>query len=288
MKLRITLFVTDLDNTLYNWISAFVPAFYTMVEVACRILEVEQQRLLDELKAVHQRYHNSEQPFALLETPTVERRFPKTTLLQKKLQLKEAFNAFERIRADKLRSYPGVHEALKSIRSSGCQILGYTEAVPENSLFRLVLLGLVDDLDLLYAPRSRYGSHPDPDHPRKLDSYRKKLRYLPAEHRKPDPSVLADICVATGRKPNEVLYLGDSRIRDVAMAKSAGVHAAWARYGNDYDPEDWKRLVRISHWTQEDIDREQELNRKYSNIGPEVEIDAFSQILEYFDFAQLQ
>jgi phosphoglycolate phosphatase-like HAD superfamily hydrolase len=285
MKQPIRLFITDLDNTLYNWISAFVPAFYGMVEAACKILEVEPPCLLDELKAVHQRYRNSEQPFALLETPAVERRFPQTTLLQKKLRLKDAFNAFERIRADKLRAYPGVHETLQSIRSSGCPILGYTEAVPENSLFRLVLLGLADDLDFLYAPRSRYGSHPDPNHPRKLDSYQKRLRFLPAEHRKPDPSVLADICAAAGREPDEVLYLGDSLLRDVAMAKSAGVHPGWARYGNDYDPEDWRRLARITHWTHEDINREQELQLKYGNIQPEVAIDAFAQLLEYFIFA---
>jgi FMN phosphatase YigB (HAD superfamily) len=282
----IKLFVTDLDNTLYNWISAFIPAFYGMVEIACKILAVEQQRLLDELKTVHQRYHNSEQPFALLETPTVEQRFPQTTLLQKRLHLKEAFDAFEQIRAQKLRPYPGVRETMKNIRSCGCPILGYTEAVPENSLFRLILLELVDDVDFLYAPRGRAGDHPDPNHPRKLDPYKKKLRYLPVGHRKPDPDVLADICSANSQDLDGVLYLGDSLTRDVAMAKAAGVHSAWARYGNNYDPKDWQRLVRITHWAQEDVNRERELRRKFCNIRPDIEIDSFPQLLEYFSFAQ--
>jgi FMN phosphatase YigB (HAD superfamily) len=287
VKPRIKLFVTDLDNTLYNWISAFVPAFYGMVEIACKILSVEQQRLLDELKTVHQRYHNSEQPFALLDTPTVEERFPKTTLLQKKLQLKEAFEAFDHIRTHKLRPYPGVRETMKNIRSFGCPILGYTEAVPENSLFRLILLELVDDVDFLYAPRGSAGDHPDPNHPRKLDPYRNKLRYLPAEHRKPNPDVLADICSANSQDLDGVLYLGDSLTRDVAMAKAAGVHSAWARYGNIYDPEDWQRLVRITHWTPKDIEQEQELRRRFGNIRPDIEIDAFPQLLENFNFSRV-
>jgi FMN phosphatase YigB (HAD superfamily) len=286
MKFRIKLFVTDLDNTLYNWISAFVPAFYGMVEVACGILEVDRQVLLDELKAVHQRYHNSEQPFALLETRTVGKRFPENTPLQKKLKLQAAFDTFDRIRAEKLQPYPGVRETLKFIRSQGCQIHGYTEAVPENSLFRLVLLGLVDDIDFLYAPRSRYGKHPDPHHPRKLDSHLKKIRYLPEEHKKPDPSVLADICATAGQEPGSVLYLGDSLVRDVSMARAAGVHSAWARYGNNYDPADWQRLVRITHWTREDVNREQELREKYGNIRPEVELAEFSQLPEHFLFVR--
>jgi phosphoglycolate phosphatase len=285
VKPCIRLFVTDLDNTLYNWISAFVPAFYGMVEIACQILAVDQLRLLDELKAVHQRYHNSEQPFALLETPTVEHRFPKTTPLEKKLQLKEAFDVFERIRGQRLHPYPGVRETLKHIRSSGCSILGYTEAVPENSLFRLILLDLVNDIELLYAPTSRSKEHPDPNHPRKLDPYRNKLRYLPAGHRKPDPSVLVDICDASGQDSAGVLYVGDSLTRDVAMAKAAGVHSAWARYGSINNPEDWQKLVRITHWTKEDVDREEELCERFRDIRPDIEIDTFSQLLEHFSFA---
>ncbi len=281
---RINLFVTDLDNTLYNWISAFVPALYGMVEIACQILAVDRERLLDELKAVHQRYHNSEQPFALLETPTVAERFPSTTPLEKKLALREAFDAFERIRQEKLHPYPGVRETLRLIRSSGCSVLGYTEAVPENSLFRLVLLELVDDIEFLYAPRSRSKDHPDPNHPRKLDPYHAKLRYLPAGHRKPDPSVLRDICSANGQNAKAVLYLGDSITRDVAMAKAAGVNSAWARYGSVFSPEDWQRLVRITHWTKEDVDREQELCEKFGDIKPDVEIDHFPQLLDQFSF----
>ena len=78
----IKLLVTDLDNTLYDWLSSFVPAFYRMLEVAVEILQVDREQLLDEMKAVHQRYHNSEQPFALLETPTVERKYPTATRLE--------------------------------------------------------------------------------------------------------------------------------------------------------------------------------------------------------------
>jgi phosphoglycolate phosphatase-like HAD superfamily hydrolase len=283
-KSVIRLFITDLDNTLYDWISVFVPAFYAMIKIACQILAVDEQLLLDELKLVHQRYHNSEQPFALLETPTVHRRFPALSPLQKKLLLKKAFDAFEEVREERLHPYPGVRETLGLIRSAGCPVLGYTEAVPENSLFRLFLLKLLNEVDFLYAPRSHGTDHPDRDHPRKLDPYRYKIRYLPAGHRKPDPTVLKDICASHHQDPVSVLYLGDSITRDVAMAKVAGIHSVWARYGTAYSLDDWQKLVRITHWTKEDVDREEELSKRFGNVQADVKIDSFPQLLEYFSF----
>ena len=74
MKPTIRLVVTDLDNTLYDWVSFFVPSFYAMVDEAVELLQVARERLLDDLQEVHVRYGTSEQPFALLETKVVEDR----------------------------------------------------------------------------------------------------------------------------------------------------------------------------------------------------------------------
>lgn len=69
---RIRLFITDLDNTLYDWVSFFTSSFYEMVGEAAGLLQADRGELLDQLRDVHRRHHNSEHPFALLETPLVQ------------------------------------------------------------------------------------------------------------------------------------------------------------------------------------------------------------------------
>ncbi len=68
--------VCDLDNTLYDWVGYFVPSFNAMVDAALPIIGCDREQLLDDLREVHQKHHDSEQPFALLETGSVRRRFP--------------------------------------------------------------------------------------------------------------------------------------------------------------------------------------------------------------------
>lgn len=280
----IRLLVTDLDNTLYDWLSSFVPAFYAMVDIAANKLSVDRERLLDELKLVHQRYHNSEQPFALLETPTVERNFPHASRLERKHSLEEAFIAFNKTRKQHLCLYPGVLETIRTIRSAGCIVVGHTEAVVENSLYRLKLLGLTSELQALYAPASRANGHPDPSRPGIHEEFEGFIHLLPSHHRKPDPLVLLDICSHHKISIDHTLYVGDSMTRDISMAKKAGAVAAWARYGGKYNPNLWEKLVRVTHWTDEDVIREKRLREEYQDIHPDVEIDAFSDLLKLFKF----
>ena len=69
------------------------------------------------------------------------------------------------------------------------------------------------------------------------------------------------------------------------MAKTAGVWAVWARYGTSYDEAHWATLVRITHWTKEDIQREARLKTQFAHIVPDVELKSFSQLLEKFVFS---
>jgi phosphoglycolate phosphatase-like HAD superfamily hydrolase len=283
-RYHIRLLITDLDNTLYDWLSYFVPAFYGMVEVAAKQLSVDREQLLDELKIIHQYYHNSEHPFALLETPTVERLYAGSTRMERRKYLKDAFDAFNRIRLETLHLYPGVRETLHTIRRSGCTVVGYTEAAVENSLYRLKLLNITEEFQRLYAPESTSQGHPDPTRPAIEAEFQHLVYLLPRGHRKPNPAVIKDICEHHKVSGAATLYVGDSLTRDVAMAKAAGVHAVWARYGTSYDPATWEKLVRVTHWTAEDRDREQLLKEQYRAIHPDVTINSFSDLLNEFEF----
>src|SRR6202035_246169 len=61
--------------------------------------------------------------------------------------------------------------------------------------------------------------------------------------------------------PDETLYVGDSLRKDVYMAQQAGVHAVLAEYGQFYDPENYRKLVEITHWTDDDVQQEAALRR---------------------------
>lgn len=97
------------------------------------------------------------------------------------------------------------------------------------------------------------------------DIMREHVRLLPFSARKPNPEVLLDICKDERVSPHRTLYIGDSIPRDIG-AKSAGVWSAWAEYGTKYDRKLWDQLVRITHWTTEDVKRAEEAQRKYGNV----------------------
>lgn len=280
----IHLVITDLDNTLYDWYSSFVPAFYAMVEKAAALLDVDRDELLDELKAVHVQYHNTEQPYSILETPSVKRRFPQATKLERRDALCEAFNAFSQSRKKRLCLFPGVLETLNKIRGSECLIVGYTEAVVENSLYRLSLLDLVPLFQGLYVPRSRSPQHPDPSRRPIEERYPDFVRFLPSEHRKPDPTVIENICKDFRIDARQTLYVGDSMTRDISMAVMAGCHSALASYGGKCPPHLWEQLVRITHWTAEDVKLEERLREDFAGVRPDVELAGFADLLKHFDF----
>jgi phosphoglycolate phosphatase len=63
------------------------------------------------------------------------------------------------------------------------------------------------------------------------------------------------------------------------MAKAAGVTAVWAKYGTHYDRSLWDILVSVTHWTPEDVARENELRHRFDKIEPDIIIDEFAGVL---------
>ena len=283
-KPHIELLIVDLDNTLYDWIGFFVPAFYRMIDVAVEILKVDHETLLTDIQVVHQKYGNSEHPFALLETEIVKNRFPGKSCAELAKLLDPAFHAFNKKRKELLRLFPGVLETLQSIHESGCKIVAYTEADVRNSMFRIEALGIRQYISRLYAPMSQGLEHPHGEKSYVDESRNDFLWLLPKEYRKPNPKILENIFIEFSLYPEKALYVGDSIIKDISMAKRAGTHAAWARYGTKYDKKLWEKLVRITHWTKEDAAREFQLRNETKGVFPDVELDKFNEVTGHYVF----
>jgi hypothetical protein len=53
------------------------------------------------------------------------------------------------------------------------------------------------------------------------------------------------------------------------MAKRAGVYAIWAAYGARHDAASYAALVRISHWTRDQVEEEMRLKVEAALIEPD-------------------
>jgi phosphoglycolate phosphatase-like HAD superfamily hydrolase len=268
------LLITDLDNTLYDWVTFYARAFRGMTDSLVALLGIPRDQLLDEFKAIHQACNNSEQPFAALDLPSVRKAFPGESRERLAARLAGPFEVFNAERRARLRLYDGVKSTLSLLKSDGVRIVGYTEAIAVNAWYRLRLLEIQDLFSRLYALDGDLAPHPNPGHAELHAPPPDRVVSVPRTERKPNPKLLLHICASEGFAPGDACYIGDSPARDIAMAKRAGVAAVLARYGQTHDEDDWELLVRITHWTAADVAGE----RGAPPVEPDYEIDGFAAL----------
>jgi phosphoglycolate phosphatase len=266
-----TLLVCDLDNTLYDWVGYFVPSFYAMVDVAVDIMSCDREQLLDDLREVHQRLGDSEQPFSLLETNTAKNVFQGHSTQTMMDELGPALKAFNSSRKRTLKLHEGVLDSLEALTRKNVTLIAHTESRLIGALGRLEHLGILKFFRKIYCRERSALGHPNPSVGKDwlgrfpLD----RVRELSNHQTKPNPGVLAEICSTEGVPVEAAAYVGDSVARDMLMAKRAGVFAIWAAYGATHDPSHYSALVRVSHWTSEEIVREKQLQQDAKSVSPD-------------------
>ncbi|MGY3614850.1 HAD family hydrolase [Bradyrhizobium sp. USDA 10063] len=276
---NVDLAVFDLDNTLYDWYASFLPAFYSMVDAATSILCCDRELLLDQLRSIHVRHHDVEHPYSLLETPIVQQLLGKNA----REALDPAFYAFNKSRKDNLKLFPEVRETLKELERRNIKLVAFTDSSYFAALRRIRQLELANSFRHIFC-RARSKSSladrqfvADPE-----DSLHAITIELPADEAKPDPRVLLDIARTERIAISSIAYIGDSISRDILMAKKAGCVAIWAKYGVRRDREMYEQLVRISHWTDEDIRREKDFANEAAAIIPDLTCEkSISEILPF-------
>ena len=265
----IKLVITDLDDTLYSWIGFFIPAFYDMAEEVSRILDVPLEQLLAEYRQIHQDVGSVEFPHATLLLPSVQQKYKGLTKEQKMYRLDPAFHKFNSKRKRLLTLYPGVENALAFLVDQNINVVGYTESAEENGYFRLVKLGIEQYFTKVYVSNSSYE---------RPDKYPRSPKTNIVHAKKPNPELINQICESEGTLPSETLYIGDSISKDMLMAKQAGVHSVWV----DIPAEQglYQKLVKISHWTQEDFqnDEHNKLLWREGGYSPDFTIRSFDEL----------
>lgn len=276
------LLITDLDNTLYDWVTFFGRSIEALLQALAQQLGEPVELLEDQLRTVNRRFGSVEQPFAIFELDSVRTRWPAANRQQLKALLDGPLHAFNSTRLRTLVPYPGIVATLEELKARGIAVVGYTEASLANAYYRLSRLGLVDLLRAVYVVEGVPAEHPDPARAEALAPRPGYVVIVPGEDRKPNPKALVDICRNEGVHPSAAVYVGDSRTKDIAMARAAGITSAWARYGTRFESSAWDAIVRVTNWTESDVARERELGERAARVEPDITLESFEEILPMF------
>ncbi|HEX2079496.1 MAG TPA: HAD family hydrolase [Longimicrobium sp.] len=262
MKDGVSVLVTDLDNTLFDWVDIWHRSFSALLAELHRASGVPHERLLDEIRAIHRRYGTSEYAFLAEELGCVRESMPRE---QWEAAVRAANQAGRDARHAATRLYPGVQRTLKQLRDRGVLIIGYTESSSFYTGRRVRRLGLDGLLQILYSPPDHElpaGFTPEQVRGHACDYYEFKHTrhyHTPAGELKPNPDLLRAILDGVGASPAQAVYVGDSPMKDIAMAQDAGVTDVLALYGRAQDRDAYELLRRVTHWTEEDVARERRI-----------------------------
>ncbi|MGB1026268.1 MAG: HAD family hydrolase [Rhodospirillaceae bacterium] len=281
-KRRISVVITDIDNTLFDWLAVWHASFSALLTKLGETSGLAEDVLLAEIKAVFRRYGTSEFGLLIQELPSLTRQHPGRDL---KGLYGEAIDHYRRAGQKTLRLYPGVYETLKTLRQCGVLVVGFTESKARYTTARVNHLDLDGLLTAVYAPG---------DHPLALDRYgapwtqtekQPATKWVERSHqlKKPYPDQLKRILSDFGVKASEALYIGDSLYKDVQMAQDADVIDVHAAYGAGSPQDHFTLISRVTHWSDAELAKSR--NFDSAAVRPSLVLEeSFSELLEHFDF----
>lgn len=279
--------ITDLDNTLFDWADLWYNCFSAMLADIEKTSGIPRETLIPEIKAIHQKYGTSEYSFLIGEIPSLQPILagrPATKVFS------TAIDAYRSQRRKNLKFFPNVAETLLKIKGRGTRIIGYTESMGFYSNYRIRRLGLDGVLDYVFCPEDHLlPSGMSPDQLRAYPSSHYELRhtkqlFTPKGSKKPDTVVLNSIISDLGLSKADCVYVGDNISKDVAMAIDCGVEDVWAEYGQAHKRPEYKLLVDVTHWTAEEVEREQRIKAREDVHPTHTLTNSFSELLDHFEF----
>ena len=89
-----------------------------------------------------------------------------------------------------------------------------------------------------------------------------------------------------GASPEHTIYVGDSLMKDIAMAQDAGVIDVYAKYGESRDSSTYELLRRVTHWSAEDVQKEKDIHARGTVVPTFTLPTNLSEILGLFRFTR--
>jgi phosphoglycolate phosphatase-like HAD superfamily hydrolase len=291
MKQQVSTVITDIDNTLFDWVEIWHQPFNAMYTRLIEDSGLPEDVLSSEIRAVHQLHGTSEYRFLIEELPSLRAKHPGEDLVQ---VYGGAIEAYRAAREEVIRLYPGVSETLHALHDKGCLIVAYTESMAFYTNYRVGKLGLDALIDILYSPkdhtlpRGLTEAQTRQYAKQRYEFDRTEHRYTPEGELKPNPKLLLDIIDDVGARFDRTVYVGDSLMKDIAMAQDARVIDVYAKYGMAQQGQAYEMLRRVTHWTDEDVEREKRIYTR-GEVAPTYVLErSFDELLTLFDFVPFE
>ena len=275
--------ITDVDNTLYDFIEYYGPTFRAMVHVLSKETGIKEKTIRMSFRELYKETKTIEYKFAIQSLKIFER------IDEEKMHrmIYIARLAYQRTKRKHLRLYDGVAETLRELINGGVSLCAISNAPIYHAYRRLLELGVLRFFDFIYAWEGIYDvkNKKDPY----VEEYKKirakldqssntgvsLLQELSSDERKPDSSAFERIVGEFGS--DDVLYfaVGDSKEKDLYWPQRMGMTTIWAKYGKVSAGKNLDTVIDITHWDESKVKKEY----RYSDIIVDYEIGAFSQLL---------
>lgn len=275
----------DLDNTLYDWVAFFAPAFRGMCQTLSEMSGLPTSVLYSEFRQIFARHGTVEYTFALQELPSLVAMHPHCSQAELVNTYRAAIDVFQHRRRTYLKPYPHVQQGIQILHRVGYEVYGVTDGRRFQAESRLRQLRLDHYLDGLWC----VADHAVPEaktmasiRRKTEDSYRSDLRsvfILPPGLRKPSTGVLDFVVSSLGIQYESCIFVGDSLAKDVAMAQAAGVYDCWAEYGSRVSALDFGTVVRVTNWPRRAVEDALRPSPDRLRVHPSYSASSFDQVV---------
>ena len=109
---KISVVITDLDNTLFDWVNQWYHSFDSMIDKIVEIGNFDKELILKEAKIIHQKYGTSEYSHIIEELPSLKAKDPDKNLVE---LYRTAIVAYQKSRKQYLKLYPSVFQSQDDI-----------------------------------------------------------------------------------------------------------------------------------------------------------------------------
>lgn len=279
--------ITDLDNTIYNFMDYFAPSFRGMLHALSSKLGIGEDTLTLEFREIFKKYNSIEYPFSVQELPSVISREEEEI----KEIIKVARGAYRRVRSKRFEPYPNVKETLDYLKKSGVIIIAVSNAPYFQALMRLKSLRI----DQYYLGIVSWEGYPIPEdeftrefvdviNKAKYKTKIEKIWKLPKDKLKPNLEGYKMILDYFQVQANNLYIVGDSISKDVNPAIELGANGIWARYGTEIKEKSLNTVLSITNWSSKKVKNIYEDKSK----EPDLIIDDFYQLTEIIETPQLK
>lgn len=247
----VKLIVTDIDNTVFDWVTYYVRSFEELLRKVEGITGIPYGQLAGEARDVFTRHGSIEYPFLIQELPSIDAHYADDIDRMLAEAVDPGRKVFLKTAESLLVPYKGVRETLEEIRRRlpDVPLVALTDAPRYVAMWKLNKLGLLPYFSAVYGladPRiptcERNGRvKVDPEillkHLQQSNfGFKGRIRILPDEYEKPGTRGLKTVLMDYNLDEDpahrgSVLWVGDNLRKDVGLGQRLGVRTAWAKYG---------------------------------------------------------